>query len=112
MIRTPHQGLSYVGSWMKQLCQTIPRRVYISGTVSVLLGDGHGSFGPQQTFAAGPSPISVGVADLGDGHPDIVVANFAANALTVLRGDGHGSFQSPQTFAPGRLPISVAVADV
>ena len=47
-----------------------------SNTVSVLLGNGNGTFQAQQTFATGTSPSSVAVGDVnGDGKPDIVVAN-------------------------------------
>ena len=47
-----------------------------SDTVSVLLGNGNGTFQAQQTFAAGTDPNSVKIGDVnGDGKPDIVVAN-------------------------------------
>ena len=47
-----------------------------SGDVSVLLGNGDGSFQPQQRFAAGIGPASVALGDLnGDGRPDLAVAN-------------------------------------
>ena len=47
-----------------------------SDTVSVLLGNGNGTFQAQQTFATGDQPSSVAVGDVnGDGKPDIVVAN-------------------------------------
>ena len=84
------------------------------GTVSVLLGNGDGTFQPQQTYATGSEPISVAVADLnGDGMPDIVTANAGDNTVSVLMGNGDGTFQPQATFTPCRLePISVAVADV
>ncbi len=37
---------------------------YGSDTVSVLLGNGDGTFQPQETFAAGDGPASLYVADL------------------------------------------------
>ena len=47
-----------------------------SGTVSVLLGNGNGTFQAQATFATGSMPDSVAVADVnGDGKPDLIVAN-------------------------------------
>jgi hypothetical protein len=80
--------------------------------VSVLLGNGDGSFQAARTFAAGSLPISVAVADVnGDGLPDLVVANERSNNVSVLLGNGDGSFQAAQSFAAGTDPTSVAVGD-
>ena len=65
-------------------------------TVSVLLGNGNGTFQPQQTFAVGSRPYSVAVADVnGDGKPDIVTTNYGGNSVSVLLNDGDGSFAKP-----------------
>ena len=72
-------------------------------TVSVLLGNGDGTFQPQRTFAVGSDPTAVAVADLtGDGNPDIITANRDSNTVSVLLGNGDGTFQPPQAFR-GRL---------
>jgi len=92
-----------------------------AGTVSVLLGNGDGQFRPDPnssprlpagTFAVGKQPFSVVVADFGNGHPDIVTANYGANTVSVLLGNGDGKFQDAQSFAVGSGPESVAVADL
>ena len=71
-----------------------------SNTVSVLLGNGNGTFQAQQTFATGNDPISVAVGDVtGDGKADIVVANAGSNTVSALLGNGNGTFQAQQTFA-------------
>ena len=95
---------------------------YGQNTVSVLLGNGQGNFTPDLysstglspgTFAVGSSPKSVTVADVnGDGHPDIVTANYGDNTVSVLLGNGQGAFQTAQSFTVGNGPQSVAVADV
>ena len=92
------------------LCNNSP------GTVSILLGDGTGSFS-----AAASSPITVGVnprfvaaGDFnGDGSLDLAVANFNDDTVTILKGDGAGNF-APATTSPipvGVNPSSVAVGD-
>jgi 16S rRNA G1207 methylase RsmC len=49
-----------------------------TNTVSVLLGNGNGTFQAKQDFGTGTGPISVAIADLnGDGKLDLVTANLA-----------------------------------
>jgi len=83
------------------------------GTVSVLRGNGNGTFRPALTFAAGRDPRSVAVGDFnGDGKPDLAVVNSAPSTVSVLVGNGDGIFQAPLTSASGgTFPLSVAVAD-
>jgi hypothetical protein len=92
-------------------------------TVSVLLGNGNGTFQPQQTYVVGGLPRAVAIADFnGDGKPDLVVpirGNVAGGfkpALGVLLGNGDGTFQSEATFAVGTgsnpFPSCVAVSDL
>src|SRR5262245_5673839 len=48
------------------------------GTVSVLLGNGPGSFGPARSFFVGEGASSVAVGDFnGDRHQDLAVATSA-----------------------------------
>jgi hypothetical protein len=85
----------------------------IPGSVSVLLGNGDGSFQDQQTFATGTLPFTVATGDLnGDGKPDLITPNLSSNTVSVLLGNGDGTFQPQQTFATGKVPMSVAEADV
>ncbi len=84
-----------------------------ANSVSVLLGNGNGTFQAAHTYAVGVEPYSVALADVnGDGKLDLVTANFGANTVSVLLGNGNGTFQAQQTFATGASPFSVAVADV
>ena len=56
-----------------------------SNTVSVLLGNGDGTFQAATTYAVGSAPTSVAIGDLnGDGEPDIAVANTGSDAVSVL----------------------------
>ena len=84
-----------------------------SGDVSVLLGNGDGTFQPQARFAAGGYPFAVAIGDVnGDGRPDLVTANRGSDDVSVLLGNGDGTFQPQARFAAGRNPASVAIGDV
>src|SRR6266566_1984429 len=84
-----------------------------SNAVTVLLGNGDGTFLPGPSLTVGNGPAGVAVGDFnGDGKPDLAVANLNDNTLSILLGNGDGTFQAPQTFAGvGTKPYFVAVGD-
>jgi hypothetical protein len=91
---------------------------YTDSGVSVLLGNGDGTFRPAVHYAAGVSPRDVAVADLnGDGTPDLAVADAGANGtnagsgVEILLGNGDGSFQAPVHYDAGLGTSSIAVGD-
>jgi hypothetical protein len=94
----------------------------LDGAVSVLLGNGHGTFRAAPIYGSGGSPtFSVATADVnGDGKPDLVTALGCANtgdcadgAVGVRLGNGDGTFQTVVTYGSGGYSArSVAVADV
>jgi hypothetical protein len=82
-------------------------------TVSVLLGNGDGTFQPPQSFPVGMYPFGVAVADLtGNGIPDLITANFFDSTVSVLLGNGDGTFKPQTTYNVGFFPDSVAAADL
>ena len=83
------------------------------GTVSILLGNGDGTFTAAASLAAGIDPASLAVGDFnGDGRLDLAVANFNSNTLTILLGGGDGTFTPmPTSPATGNLPVFVVVGD-
>jgi hypothetical protein len=95
-----------------------------TGEVSVLLGNGNGTFQSAVSYSSGGyKASSLAIADVnGDGKPDLVVANrcltscpggFGIGGVSVLLGNGDGSFQSPVSYSSGAGDaISVAIADV
>jgi len=82
-------------------------------TVSVLRGNGDGTFQAARVFATGQGSLSVAVGDFnGDGRPDLVAANYYSNDVSVLLGNGDGTFQPAQSFpTAGMNPVTVAVGD-
>ena len=83
------------------------------GSVSVLLGNGNGTFGKAVSYPVGWFPSSVVVGDFnGDGTPDLAVADVYGGTVSVLLGKGNGTFQSAVNYASGGRPVSVAVGDV
>jgi len=84
-----------------------------AGTVSVLLGNGDGTFQPQQTYPVGLQPFGVAVADFnGDGIPDLAITNEGDITVGVLLGNGNGTFQPQQTYQVGQVPLGIAAADL
>ncbi len=56
-----------------------------SSTVSVLVGNGNGTFQPKVDYSTAALPVAMAVAEVtGDGAPDIVVASDATSTVSVL----------------------------
>src|SRR6266851_4517186 len=96
-------------------CEDVNGRCLISGSISVLLGNGDGTFGAAVTYSSGNDawpPLqgsnSIAASDLnGDGRLDLVLSG-----RDVLLGNGDGSFQAAQSYNPtGVQAHSEVVAD-
>ena len=82
------------------------------GTVSVLLGNGDGTFQTHVDYAAGIQPWSVALGSFrNNGTLDIAVSNYGANTVSMLLGNGDGTFQSQVVYATGSYPQQIAVGD-
>jgi hypothetical protein len=86
-----------------------------SGTISILLGNGDGSFLPANTFSAGTQINSVAAADLnGDSSPDLIIrdSTLTSTQVGILLNNGDATF-GPVQMLPGiTLASSFAVSDV
>ena len=89
-----------------------------SANVSVLLGNGDGTFQTAVNFDAGLSPGSVAVGDFnGDGKLDLALfqagnaSNATAGAISILLGNGDGRFQTPKNTGLTEFSSVMAVAD-
>ena len=91
----------------------------VDGTVSILLGDGHGSFAPQVTYNLNGIPAGVALGDFNhDGKPDLVVALPALTSgdpdsqVAVLLNNGDGAFAPAVYYSTAGSPQFVAVQDL
>jgi CSLREA domain-containing protein len=81
-------------------------------SVSMLLGNGDGTFEPQVTYAVGTTPVGFVAADLnGDGRLDLAVTNSGDNTVSVLLGKGDGTFEPQVTYAVGPNPGDIVAGD-
>lgn len=71
-------------------------------TVSILLGNGDGTFAPQQLIPVGVAPRGIAVLDVdGDGDTDVVNTNLGSSNLSLMLNDGTGVFGAPIYFDGG-----------
>ncbi len=85
-----------------------------TNSVSILLGVGDGTFGPQQEVVVGGVPRGIAVLDVdGDGDLDIANTNTGSNNLSLLVNDGSGGFSAPSFFEGGGFgEWALAAADM
>jgi len=82
--------------------------------ISVLLGNGDGTFKPAVTVASSITAAQVAVADFnGDGKLDLVVAGGTSSSsdIWILLGNGDGTFQAPKAFTVPFGGTGIAVGD-
>jgi hypothetical protein len=84
-------------------------------TVSVLLGNGTGTFPTRKDFATTVAPWSLTTGDFrSDGKADIVATTFLTNVgdlVSVLLSNGDGTFQPHVDYESGSFPYAVVVGD-
>lgn len=86
---------------------------FTDNTVSVLLGNGDGTFQAQVPYDVGAAPEWIATGDFNkDGKVDLAVANQNANTLSILLGNGDGTFQPQTTIPTGNQPMSVIAANM
>jgi hypothetical protein len=81
------------------------------GTVSILLGNGDGTFQSHVDYSLGNGAFAIVTADFnGDGKLDIAAANNGASTVSVLLGNGDGTFQTQVTYYAAYLEPTGLVA--
>lgn len=87
------------------------------GGISILLGNGDGTFQPAMDFSAGNNPASVAVGDFdGDGKDDLAVqrpgdGQSDAGDITIFISNGDGSFRKGQVITSVLVPSALLAAD-
>ncbi|MBF0401952.1 MAG: FG-GAP repeat protein [Magnetococcales bacterium] len=86
---------------------------FSAASLSMMLGNGDGTFQTALAIGVGTQPNGVTTADFnGDGKADILAENFGDGTVSVLLGNGDGSFQARTDISVGNSPESVKAADV
>ena len=90
-----------------------------NGGVSILIGNGDGTFQPATKLTVGKNPTRIAAGDFNsDGNSDLLVVRAGDDTgddygdATIFPGNGDGTFGSGQVLAPGKNPSAVAVSDL
>jgi type II secretory pathway component GspD/PulD (secretin) len=83
-----------------------------SNTVSILLGNGNGTFTAGANLTTGSGPVAAAIADFnGDGIPDLAVLNQTDDTVSIFLGNGDGTFTLKGTFATGKNPVAMVTTE-
>lgn len=87
----------------------------VANQVSILLGQGDGTFVPAGAYQLASTTRSIAVGDFdGDGNLDLAVANSSNNRnsnIAILLGNGDGTFRPPVPYPAGAGPVWVTAGD-
>ncbi len=81
-------------------------------SISILLGNGDGTFQKQNMYKVGDTPTSEAVGDFNnDAKLDLAVSNAHESSVSILLGNGDGTFQNQTTYEAGLGSCFVTVGD-
>ena len=84
-----------------------------NNTVSILLGNGTGTFPSHVQYAVPGSPVAIIHGDFnGDGKQDLATADEFTSQVSILLGNGDGTFQGHKEYTVGAKPVALATGDL
>jgi hypothetical protein len=84
-----------------------------SNTLSILLGNGDGTFQDQVQVHVCQEPRALVMDDFNhDGHADVALACSGGDEISILLGHGNGKFGEGQHYPVYRTPVALATGDV
>ena len=103
-----------VGSFNADAAQDLAVVNSGSNNVSILLGNGDGTFAAPVSYSTGANPISIDIGDFNnDSVQDLAVANFGgffSGTISILLGNGSGGFALPTILRTSTQPAYVKSA--
>ena len=83
-----------------------------ANTLSLLLGNGDGSFQAQRSIRVCKEPRNLDVRDFnGDGYGDLAIACSGSNQVAIFKGQGGATFEKDALYPVHRTPVSIASGD-
>ena len=97
--------------------QTVVPGVGLRGFLSIMLGNGDGTFQPSIDIPLPTSPVAFGYGIIardfnGDGKMDVAVASFELRQVLYFQGNGDGTFAAPVATTLTHRPVGLQVADL
>ncbi len=84
-----------------------------SNTLSILLGNGDGTFQDQVQVHVCQEPRALAMDDFNhDGHADVAIACPGGDEIAILLGHGNGKFVEGPHYPVYRTPVALAIGDV
>lgn len=85
---------------------------HADNTVSILLGNGDGTFSSAANLTTGGGPVAEATEDFNsDGIPDLAVVNQTDNTVSIFIGNGDGTFALKGIFPTGKNPVAIVTGD-
>ena len=84
-----------------------------NAVVSIMLGNGDGTFLSSVNYSSAPSPFSIVKGDFnGDSKLDLATANIQVDSVSILLGNGDGTFGTHINYPAGGFPYELSTGDL